>query len=435
MTVTSPQAIATTTGANKTTISFTPTAVGSCLVVCALAANISNISPNSITDNKGFITWTQVGTWYRSTSPPSGNGRTIWLGVVGAGGNVATTITVGFSASVTSVNTEITVQELKSSTPVAWSVDGTMQTFQKTTSSTTVTMPTCTTTQTGEIYYGYGNVSNTASTSGQTSGYTAFSTTTNGNLILYNLNVTTVGSQSPTARQSASGASAMAAFIIKTSTPTTTVALAQAAESDSAAALAWLKSQNVGPASRENDSAYQLSKLKTQSLSRGSETTTAYALTPKKAGVTVNLAKGQETDTAYGFTWAKIKGILSATTNTVAYAMGHIKTYPPLSRASESDTAYPLSHSKVKGFPSASESDRAYAFTIAKKAGIDTGHELTTAYALRASQPNNIRMGVARETDTAFPMTPVQYHPPWILQWWFKHRMQRVPYYSERPES
>lgn len=441
MTITTGQTVKTATGANTKTLSFTPTAVGNLIILSALAANTSSISPTGVSDSRGDIVWTAVpgGSWYRATSPPSGNGRMCWIGVVQTGGAASTTITVTYSASVTSVNCEIAALELHNSVSGEdWVIDGSAVTKQVTTSSTTVTMPTVSASAAGEIYYGYGNVTNTASTSGQTSGYTAFSTTTNGNLVLYNLALSTSGNQSPTAKQSSSGASAMIAFIIATVPTAQTIVLDEATVTTTAYVLAVLKQLLLSKATSLTTTAYVLAVLKQYLLAAATELTcTAYALTYVTSGVTVVLNAATElVTTAYAMTVQKAHPLsIAVQVVTSAYSIGISKLHP-LPIATQVDcTAYPLQSSKTYPLAKPSATVAAYGLTVYKRQTLSGPSVETTAYPIQFSTPASILLDSPTCETTAYPLTFQKLTFPWVLNWWFKPRGKTTPWYSERKDS
>jgi hypothetical protein len=422
--------------------------VGNCIVLSVLVTNSQATSPkqtcqpSSVTDNKGFITWIEAGAWIHNTSPPNQAGSGIWIGIVGTGGTVSTTVTVHWSPAIGTGGaqaTEIVLHELHNSVSgQTWSIDGSAVSLQVTTSSTTVTMPTVPTTVTGEIYYGYGNVTNTASTSGQTSGYTAFSTTTNGNLVLYNFNVTTTGNQSPIAKQSSSGASAMIACIIQVGIPAQTIVLDEATVTTTAYVLAVLKQLLLSKATSLTTTAYVLSVLKQYLLAAATELTcTAYALTYVTSGVTVVLNAATElVTTAYAMTVQKTHPLsIAVQVVTSAYSIGISKLHP-LPVATQVDcTAYPLQSSKTYPLAKPSATVTAYGLTVYKRQTLSGPSVETTAYPIQFSTPASILLDSPTCETTAYPLTFQKLTFPWVLNWWFKPRGKTIPWYSERKDS
>lgn len=438
MTVTVGQTVKTATGANTKTLSFTPTAVGNCIVLSALAANTSSIVPTGISDSHGAITWTAVpnGSWYRGTSPPSGNGRMCWIGVVGTGGAVATTITITYSASVTSVNCEICALELHSSVAAVWSVVGNAVTLQVTTSSTTVTMPTVPTTANDQIYYGYGNVTNQAITTGQTSGYTAFSTTTNGNLVLYNLDVTTTGNQSPIGKQNTAGASAMIAFIITTVPPPQTVAMGVATQVVTVAnPFARAKTVAFGVANQVTTNAFQLATNKTYPLGLAASTATAaFALTLSKAGLVLMGVAGPVVTTAFAFARNKLFGLGVATqVVTSAKPLALLKLHLLGVATTVATTAFPFKLAKVRTLGVASVATAAFPMASSKTISLGVATVTTTAYPVLVKSPNHVILGVATVATTAYPIGLVKVVPVWKMIKWFVARGQSDKW-SEKQE-
>jgi len=126
----------------------------------------------------------------------STNNLQLWTGTVSTPGT--STVTVAFSASVTSIDTGLSAQEFSASSgsSTAWGVDNGRAISN--TSSATVTFPRLTPKGTGELYFGYDATANPAS-AGTTSGF-HYAITANDDVVAYDTNVSSAAQ--PTARQS-----------------------------------------------------------------------------------------------------------------------------------------------------------------------------------------------------------------------------------------
>ncbi|HTT85960.1 MAG TPA: IPT/TIG domain-containing protein, partial [Acidimicrobiales bacterium] len=181
------------TGTALTTLAVTPAAAGDVLVVFAEAATTGTVS--SVTGG-GVASWTKAVQF-------SANGvdTEIWFGKVTTTGS--STVTFAWSSSLSGHSAEYGDQEfsagLGSSTVWALDKSGT----KNNASSTSVALPALTPTGAGELYFGYGEVANTAS-AGTTAGFT-FAATSNGNLAAYDPSVS--GAVSPVGAQAPAGVS------------------------------------------------------------------------------------------------------------------------------------------------------------------------------------------------------------------------------------
>jgi hypothetical protein len=126
----------------------------------------------------------------------STNNLKLWTGTVSTPG--ASTVTVAFPVSVTSIDTGLSAQEFSASSgsSTAWGTDtgGGISN----TSSATVTFPKLTPKGTGELYFGYDATANPAS-AGTTSGF-HYAITSSDDIVAYDTNVSSA--VQPTARQS-----------------------------------------------------------------------------------------------------------------------------------------------------------------------------------------------------------------------------------------
>jgi hypothetical protein len=189
-------------GTDTTTLAVSPQHVGDLLVLFA-KADASGVTVSSISGGG-------VGTWTRSVtySGYATHDLELWTGDVSTTG--ASTITVKFSASVTSIYTGLASQEFSSSSGAGttWSVDTTGGISNA--ASTAVTFPKLTPSGTGELYFSYAAVAGTAA-SGKTAGFT-YATTSDGDVVAYDVSVSSA--QQPTTTQSPSGVSGAVAVLV-----------------------------------------------------------------------------------------------------------------------------------------------------------------------------------------------------------------------------
>jgi hypothetical protein len=437
-------AVGTTKSANSSsglkTLSFTPGAVGNCVVVAALVSYTSGTPVQTgISDTGNKISWQPMSAVLtNATTPPNKSAKAFFIGTV-TGAGTATTITIAYSASITADAAEVCAQEFNSSvTGGAWSFDGTALGQRGTASSgvKTVPFPTLVPSGSGEIYVGYGQVQSTASTTSLTSGYTGTVTTTFGDIYIYNPNVST--SQSPSCTQTTAAESYhTAAVLIQYTIPPQTIALDEATVTTTAYVLAVLKQLLLAKATSLTTTAYVLAVLKQYLLSAATELTcTAYTLTFVKAGVTVVLSAATElVTTAYALTVQKTHALpIAAQAITSAYVIGIRKQYP-MAKASANVTAYPLQNAKTYPLAKASVVTSAYALTVYKRKTLDGPSVETTAYPIQFSTPASILLDSPSCETTAYPLTFQKLTFPWVLNWWFKPRGKTTPWYSERKDS
>ena len=194
--------------AGTTTLAVSPQHVGD-LLALVVKVDSSTVTATSVSGG-GVSTWTRAEGPYTGYA---GHDLEIWMGPVSTTG--ASTITVGYSGTVTSVYTGLASQEFSAagSTPV-WTVDtgGGISNA----SSTTTTFPKLTPSGSGELYFGYAAVVNTAS-AGSTSGFT-YATTSDGDVSTYDTSVS--AAVQPTAKQSPAGLSGAVAVLITASSTT-----------------------------------------------------------------------------------------------------------------------------------------------------------------------------------------------------------------------
>ncbi len=202
-TVTAVGTLANGAGDGTTTLAVSPQHVGD-LLVLVVKADVATVTASSVSGG-GASTWTRVEGPYAGYS---GHDLEIWTGTVTTTG--ASTIDVTFSSSVTAIYTGLADQEFSSSSgsSTVWAV-GTGAGISNA-SSTTVTFPGLTPSASGELYFAYDAVANTAS-AGTTAGFT-YATTPDGDVATYDTNVS--GAIQPTAKQSPAGVSGGVAVLV-----------------------------------------------------------------------------------------------------------------------------------------------------------------------------------------------------------------------------
>ncbi len=190
-------------GTDTTTLAVSPQHVGDLLALAVKVAS-STVTASSVTGG-GVSTWKQV---QGPSTAYSGMGLEIFTGVVSASG--PSTITVAFAAAVHSIYVGLAAQEFSASTGTSttWGTDTGAGISNA--SSSTVTFPKLTPTGTGEIYFGYAAVNNTAA-AGTTTGFT-YAKTVDADVVAYDTNVS--AAVQPTAKQSPAGVSGGLAVLI-----------------------------------------------------------------------------------------------------------------------------------------------------------------------------------------------------------------------------
>lgn len=411
-------------------LSFTPGAVGNCIVVCALCSGTA--TQTGISDTGGNITWVFIGNFTHTSTPPNAGSNAMFLGVINGGAGTAITINVAYSASITTQAGEVTAQEFNSSLPGTWSVDGTLGGQRNATSSTNVTFPTKVPATANEIYYGFGQVANSALATGQTAGYTAAITTTFADLCMYNPAVST--SQSPIGKQNTAGLSVTICALIKF---TASITLAHPTVAATAFALTRNKTLPMSAAAMVNAVAYQLAVLKALVLGSPSVTATAYAMTVSKGpvAITVVLASPTLAASAYAMSWVHTYPPLpSLTVAASAHPLGVSKTRT-LDHPVVASQAYSMTLAKLKTLVSPTVAATAYAMTVAKAVALASPTMVTTAYVMHPSSPNNVHLDSPTCHATAYPMGVNKRYPPFLMHWWFHARGQHVPHWSEEQEK
>ncbi len=203
--ITAVGTLTSSTGSGVTTLAVTPQTVGDVQVVFAEVGTTGHTV--SSVSGGGVATWTK-GVQFTGTG---GVDTEIWFGKVTTTG--ASTVTFTWSSSIAGFDAEYGAQEFSAGlgANAVWALDksGTSNGA----SSTTVPFPTLAPAGTGELYFGYAEVANSAS-NGTTSGFT-FQVTTNGNDTAYDTNVS--GSVAPTATQSPAGVSTAVGVLLTVS--------------------------------------------------------------------------------------------------------------------------------------------------------------------------------------------------------------------------
>jgi hypothetical protein len=194
-------------GSGVTKLSVAPHSAGNAFV--AVVKVSSSTTTVTALSGGGVTTWTKL-----EAFKDASHDNELWLGTVTTPGS--STITVTFSATVTSNDIDLNAQELTTGggTSTSWSKD--TAGGQTNPSSTTVAFPSLTPTHTPELYIGYarggGNLS-----AGTTPGYT-YATTADANVITYNPAVT--ATTAPTASVSPAVTSTSIGALITATTST-----------------------------------------------------------------------------------------------------------------------------------------------------------------------------------------------------------------------
>lgn len=182
-----------TSGAAVTTLAVAPTNVGDLLLFYSHATNNVNVSSVS---GGGVTTWTKVTS---GANGANGGSVELWRGVVTTAG--AATVTVAYSSG-PGTNEIVTEEFTMHSTNSTWAVDNSGVNFN-TTTSTAISYPNLTPTNSSELYSGYA-WAGSAMSAGSTTGYTYVATTA-GNYLAYDTSVTGGSATYPTATQITAG--------------------------------------------------------------------------------------------------------------------------------------------------------------------------------------------------------------------------------------
>jgi len=192
-------------GSALTTLNVTPVTTGDVFVVFA---EVSTTGPTVSSVSGGGVTTWNKGVQFAGTG---GVDTEIWFGKITTTGS--STVTFNWSASIAGHFVEYGAQEFGAGRGpnTVWTLDksGT----SNGTSSTTVPFPSLTPSGTGELYFGYAEVAN-AATTGNTSGFTTV-VTDDGNAVTYDPSVSSA--VSPTTTQSPAGVSTSVGVLLSAS--------------------------------------------------------------------------------------------------------------------------------------------------------------------------------------------------------------------------
>lgn len=190
------------------TISVNPSSVGNLVVLFSQVESSTGTTQVSAVSG-GNCTWTNI-IDFVSTADTTAQ-ESIWMGVAtGTGSSTATVTTTGSGDWVDLDTQQFTCTGVSSKTQ--WLLDGSAATQNNTTSSTTMTYPTLTPSDTGRMYVGFGCAGvNAATTATPTTGYTVVLDPNVQNAIIYNTSVS--GAQSPISHEG-TGKSMCAGFLI-----------------------------------------------------------------------------------------------------------------------------------------------------------------------------------------------------------------------------
>ena len=190
-------------GIDTTSLSVAPQHVGDLLVLATKADGGTGVTVSSVSGG-GVATWSRA----ISYSGYATHDLEIWTGAVTTAG--ASTITPTYSASVASTYTGLASEEFSASTGAStvWSLD--VAAGISNASSTSVTFPKLTPRGSGELYFSYSAVGNTASV-GTTSGF-SYAPTSDGDITTNDVSVSSA--VQPTTVQSPAGVSGAVAVLI-----------------------------------------------------------------------------------------------------------------------------------------------------------------------------------------------------------------------------
>ena len=182
-------------GTDVTTLAVSPGSVGDVLVL-AVKVSSGSITVSSVSGG-GVVSWTKIG---QQADTANAVVVSLWMGTVGTAGPA--TVSVSFSASVTSVGTELALQEFSSGlgASTTWAIDKTGS--QTDASSSTVAFPGLAPAGTDELYVGYAWVLQEGE-AGTTPGVTYDILPTSADIFLYDPGVSTT--VAPAAAQAPAG--------------------------------------------------------------------------------------------------------------------------------------------------------------------------------------------------------------------------------------
>ncbi len=191
-------------GSGLTTLAVSPKTAGDVLVVFAQAGT-ATVGKLSSVSGGGVTTWTKGAQFAGSI----GGDEEIWYGKVTTTGS--STVTFTWSGTTTGHVLEYGAEEFSAGlgTSTVWATDktGTLNNA----SATSVPLPSLTPSTSGELYFGYALVTNTAA-AGSTSGFT-YAVTAESNVVAYDTGVS--GAVSPAATQSPAGTSSSVGVLLE----------------------------------------------------------------------------------------------------------------------------------------------------------------------------------------------------------------------------
>ncbi len=205
--ITAVGTLASADASGLTTLTVSPKTVGDVLAVFAQVSSATGTTVSSVSGG-GVTTWTKAMQFNGSV----GADAELWYGKVTTTGS--STITFKWSGSITGHIAEYGAQEFSAGlgASTVWAMDkaGSLNGA----SSTSVPFPSLTPSATGELYFGYSVVANTAA-AGTTTGFT-YGVTAEANAVAYDTNVS--GAVSPAGTQSPAGTSSAVGMLLSAST-------------------------------------------------------------------------------------------------------------------------------------------------------------------------------------------------------------------------
>lgn len=175
-------------GNNEVGETFTPVNVGD-LLIYTVFINSATISINSITNNVGSKTWTKAGRFFDSNS---NSGYEVWYWIIDGSVTLLSPVgtTVGWSASVATVHTELVICEFHATGSGVWQLlsgPGGLSTSASASGQTLTVFPSETSGAPAEqLYWGYVRNNTTVMVAGSTSGFT-YQLTASSNLMCWDL--------------------------------------------------------------------------------------------------------------------------------------------------------------------------------------------------------------------------------------------------------
>jgi hypothetical protein len=207
--ISSVGSIVVTSSQTARTLSINPTIIGNLVGLVGVVENTSSATQISAVTGGHCVGLDGGSGWTQLIAASANVGASVkqislWAGVATATGaqNATVTTTAGSGNWVDLAARQFTCASVSASTD--WATDGAPNSRSNGSSSTTVTYPPLTPSDTGRMYLGFGYVSNTSITTGATSGYTVALDDVD-NAVMFNPAVT--GAQTPITKTSGSGTS------------------------------------------------------------------------------------------------------------------------------------------------------------------------------------------------------------------------------------